>query len=432
MIWRHPAAWLGLVTLVVPILVHLLGRRRPVPLPFPTLRFLDRSEIVPARRHRLNDLPLLVMRLAILTAAVTALAGPVFVAWRRQPAPTIARAIVVDTSSSMSRMTPRGRPARDEARERVQSLSAGDVTTRVIEGDLLASAVATAATWLADQPGRRDLVVISDFQLGALDGADLVALPADVGMNLARIETVALQTVPGPAIAVGGRTFVSRLVLGDGDTRVTWTPAPAGWQAPSPLATVAGPAERQDADAALEAAAAEGVPASASDRLVAVIFPSAPERAAIAAAGRPPGAPWMFDVMNALYGDPLASDLRCDRDRCLDRTAMLSAEISGTTRLVLLPETGAGHLFSAALLRSAWRAAARPAIRELEPMHVPDTRLERFNRPTSAPPARVDAPGADSDGRWIWVVVLALLAIEALMRRPRRAKAAEVPRARVA
>ena len=65
MFWRQPAAWFGLVALAVPILVHLLGRRPPTPLRFPTLRFLDVSTIVPARRHRLNDVRLLIVRLAI-------------------------------------------------------------------------------------------------------------------------------------------------------------------------------------------------------------------------------------------------------------------------------------------------------------------------------------------------------------------------------
>ena len=43
MIWQHPLAWIGLISLAVPLLVHLVGRRRPKLLRFPTLRFFELS-----------------------------------------------------------------------------------------------------------------------------------------------------------------------------------------------------------------------------------------------------------------------------------------------------------------------------------------------------------------------------------------------------
>src|SRR6476646_3466662 len=97
MIWQHPLAWIGLTSLAVPLLVHLVGRRRPKLLRFPTLRFFELSRIVPARRHRLSDVPLMLVRMAILAAAVAAIAGPVFASRARGERDALARAIVLDT-----------------------------------------------------------------------------------------------------------------------------------------------------------------------------------------------------------------------------------------------------------------------------------------------------------------------------------------------
>lgn len=431
MTWRQPAAWFGLFALAIPILVHLLGRRRPKPLRFPTLRFLDVSRIVPARRHRPNDVLLLLVRLAIVAAAVAALAGPVFGTKAANP-DAVARAIVVDTSPSMSRLTSAGTTARDDAQARAQSLAASTPASRIVSAAAIAPAIAAAANWLVDQPARREIVVISDFQAGAVDRPDVASVPADIGLTFVRIDTVRAGEVPGPTLAAGGRVFVSRLSLERDATRALWNEAPAGTQVASPLGTLAGPDDREALSAALEAAVAEGVPGTATDRQIVVIFPRAIERAAIAAAARPPAEAWMFDAIRMLYDDPLLASFRCDDDRCLDRLALSAVADAGASRLALLPATDPGHVFSAALLRSAWRAAARPAsIAELEPRHVDDAVLATWNRPAAPAPA-AGAIGDESHARWLWAVVLLLLAIEAWMRRSPRPAVVEVEHARVA
>ena len=48
MIFQHPIAWLGLAAIAVPILVHLLGRRRARRVKFPTLRFVPASPLRPS------------------------------------------------------------------------------------------------------------------------------------------------------------------------------------------------------------------------------------------------------------------------------------------------------------------------------------------------------------------------------------------------
>jgi hypothetical protein len=54
MTWANPLAFLGLVLAGIPVLIHLLTRRRTVAQPFPTLRFIPPSSVVTSRRHRLS------------------------------------------------------------------------------------------------------------------------------------------------------------------------------------------------------------------------------------------------------------------------------------------------------------------------------------------------------------------------------------------
>ena len=99
MFWLNPSVLLALAAAAAPILIHLLVQRRAERFPFPTLRFLQPTRLAAIRRHVLEDLPLLAVRVALLAAAVAALAGPLFVtkarrlAWDRR----VVRATVVDT-----------------------------------------------------------------------------------------------------------------------------------------------------------------------------------------------------------------------------------------------------------------------------------------------------------------------------------------------
>jgi hypothetical protein len=108
MTWGNPWAWAGLVTVALPILIHLLGRGHARVHRFPTLRFLEASRLLPTRRTRVHDWWLLVTRVGILAVAVAALAQPALRTANRTRAlgRALARAIVLDTSFSMLRATP--------------------------------------------------------------------------------------------------------------------------------------------------------------------------------------------------------------------------------------------------------------------------------------------------------------------------------------
>ena len=76
MIWQNPWAWLGMVGVALPILIHLLGRGHARVLRFPTLRFIDPSRLLPTKRSRIQDPLLLAVRVAIVGCAAIALAQP--------------------------------------------------------------------------------------------------------------------------------------------------------------------------------------------------------------------------------------------------------------------------------------------------------------------------------------------------------------------
>ena len=104
-IWLAPWAWVGLVTVALPIAVHLLTRQQAPVLRFPTLRFIRPTRLAALRWRRLEDLALLGIRLAVLAAAVAALAAPVFVSAERQQQwrARVARAVVMSPMVTQDR-----------------------------------------------------------------------------------------------------------------------------------------------------------------------------------------------------------------------------------------------------------------------------------------------------------------------------------------
>src|SRR5262245_63525921 len=88
MIWLHPLA--------------RQSRRRAERIPFPTLRFIQPTQLPAMRRRAIEDLALLAIRLAIVILAVAAFAGPLLVTPVRQAGwqARLVRAVVVAQGSS--------------------------------------------------------------------------------------------------------------------------------------------------------------------------------------------------------------------------------------------------------------------------------------------------------------------------------------------
>ena len=455
MIWNNPWAWAGLLSLAVPVLVHLLGRRRPTPLPFPSLRFLTETRLVPARRHRLNDIPLMLVRAAILLLAVAALAQPAFFS----AAPTSrlrARAVIVDASASMNRPTANGQTALAAARARAAVLTEGATSSQVIESASLRDALAGATAWLEGQPGVDELVIVSDLQTGTVTRADLSGVPAHIGLVLEAID-VAAGEPPASIVDRPTGAIEMRMQVGQEGTTAVWQPAP-GDVSVNIVTVLAGSADRVAADAAISAARTEGKRTGTTTHPFVVVLPSATDRQALATRARPIDAPWMFDIVRALASDPTVVWLARASVRANTAPAPATAspivrdsggavllaaateDVSGSARLALFADVDPQSALFAAIIATASQAAAgaTPAS-ELDPGRIPADEWKSWQRAPSAPPISRVADRTRSDGRWLWAGVLLLLALEMWMRRGAapgvivpKGTEGEVDRARVA
>ena len=417
MSWQNPWAWLGLLTLALPVLIHLLGRGHARVLPFPSLRFLERSRLLPTRRTRLHDIPLLLVRLAILLAAVAALGQPLFRSSdrARAVAQTLARAIIVDTSFSM-------RDSARSARAEATRLAGESQTSLVVATAEPSREITGAVAWLERQPGRREIAVVSDFQAGTLDSADLAAVPRDIGLRLTRIASTKAP------LEIPSSSHVAAATLAADRTDATWigrSTAPHD----DGLALLTSGADKPRADAARQAAASLAVrlPLDTS-RSIAIVYPGHARPAA-----EPIDSAWMTNVVAALRSDSLliaatratrasgdASGLIVARD-AESRPIITATRAAG--QLVLSAAVDPGSIASAALIAAVQRARSlAPPLAELDPSTIADQTLEAWQRqPSTSDRAQ---PSGDSDGRWFWIAALLLLALETWMRRARRVTAA--------
>ncbi|MBR0459585.1 MAG: BatA domain-containing protein [Victivallales bacterium] len=82
LVFAHPNLLWALGLLAIPILLHLLNRRRPDALIFPTIRFLQHAQLPQKGHKHLQDALLLLLRLLAFAAMLLLLAGP---RWQRPP-----------------------------------------------------------------------------------------------------------------------------------------------------------------------------------------------------------------------------------------------------------------------------------------------------------------------------------------------------------
>ena len=77
MMFQNPAAAWALIALAVPVLIHMLVRRRSKATPFPTAPLHSRDPAGFDRAaHAPKTAPLLLIRIGVLGAAAAAIAGP--------------------------------------------------------------------------------------------------------------------------------------------------------------------------------------------------------------------------------------------------------------------------------------------------------------------------------------------------------------------
>ena len=411
MILLTPWAWVGVLGIGLPILVHLLARGHARVHRFPSLRFLEASRLLPTRRTRIHDTALLAIRCGIVLLACAALAHPVVLTSRRARALDrgLARAIIVDTSASMRRMTARGGPAVDSARRAAQALVQTAQASIVIDSNDPVAALTGAAAWLAGQGRRSEVIVISDFQRGALDSLDVEAIPRELGIGLRRIE-IADTAAAERRAAVGGSVASVRAAVVGNRTDAEWTVS-ARADSGDAVVLLGAESDRATIDAVQKAAATAPVALPTdSTRRIAIVFSSYGDRPALEEAARPAHARWMVDLLAKIEA------------RGISVTRSGVADVIGRSRLALFTRAAPSSLEAvrlAALARQATSVA--PPTRELDPATIPAASLAAWQRSPSDVPSQqrpLDREGP-SDARWLWIAAVVLLLIEQRVRRLR-------------
>ena len=128
----------GLTAAAIPVIIHLIHRRRAPRVPFSTLRFLLVSHRRTARRRRLHNLLILALRMAMMVLLALAVAGPFLRSGAFGSAGAAgAVTIVLDNSLSMSARE-QGRSRYDVAKEAAEAIL-GQLGERDLAAVLLAA-----------------------------------------------------------------------------------------------------------------------------------------------------------------------------------------------------------------------------------------------------------------------------------------------------
>jgi hypothetical protein len=349
---------------------------------------------------------------------VAALAGPIVVTQSRLRTwnARTARAVIVDVSASMNLSPGAGGTLATQARDAGAAEARTATYARVFEVQDLGTGLDRAATWLANSPpARREIVVLSDFQRGAI-GSDIAAhLPVSIGLKLvpigrplSHVAVSGLETLGAPGVAQRHQN----VEVHPESTTVTFDKsevAPTG----GVRFVNALPAEQSSL---LRAVAIAGTPAGSAEQPIAFVFDADKHPGALDGL-TPVRERWMLQAILRLNASStLSSPLRTGaKDR----------------ELVIGVPSPASSFAAASVVRAALVARhSTDDYSEREIARTSDAALSALNRP-SGPVEREAWRAAEStDARWCWLIALVLLAIEQWLRaRPVARRSQEVTRA---
>ena len=446
MLWLNPAALFALTAVAAPILIHILIQRSAERFPFPTLRFLLPTRLAAIRRHLLEDLPLLAVRVALLAAAAAALAGPLLVTAGRRQAwdGRVVRAVVRDGVGAELAPPPAAPPGpADQGRP----LRPAPHQEKAFETASLTDGIRRAILWLETAPpARREVVISSPLPIGSITQADVAAIPADIGVRFERSGTLpAARTVPGGRLLTSGGVR-AREVTFAGD-RTSLRDAAGAEAMVWPIDVVAAQAEQPAVDAAIAAVLSQRVWAAPPDRRARLVLlqPAAVDAdlnvrttSEVVQAFRPAviDEPWMADAVARIARDRdlraaaarVAAGLSAARFTAEPWQTLASAAdgrplavaAGSANGIVVASAARASDVVTPVLLRSIANAIAELSdLRRAEVLPIADAVLQQWSHP-SAPVAspRVDTVDQD-DRRGLWLAALGLLALEMWIRRSR-------------
>ncbi len=434
MVWLQPTSlWLA-VLVAVPIAIHLLRTRRARRLAFPSVRFVRPSQTASVRLHAPSDLLLLALRVAIVLLAALACAQPLWITPAREASwnARTARAIVVDTSESMRD------PSALEPVQRIVARESEAFVTRTFEVATLGSGIERAVAWLQQAPpARREIVVVSDFQLGSMSDAIAGMIPSSVGLRFERVARSNALVVPPVRRLTTADAAAEAYAIGLTD-RGTTIEVQRRQSVESPGFRLLGNAGDENMAAAVRRAlVAAGTAAPDPSRRIAVRTGTAISDGEVSAvAGR-----WMIEIIGGLSRDAELDRLARSITEAVPRAEPWTIVVRGQSNqpvvraaasdaeLVLDCATPLESYFTAAVARAALRVApwSRP-VTESDPSTIPDSTLDTLRREPGPADTTSWQTVEHSDGRWFWAALLLLLAVEAWLRN-RTAEIKEVHRA---
>jgi hypothetical protein len=407
--WLAPAALAGLLAVAGPIAVHLLRRQRARRFVIPSVRFIPEADRSAVRWRHPSDALLLLLRVAIVACAAVALARPLVLhsgrtaAWAERTA----RVVIVDASDSA-----RGMIGGDAI---AAEMSAGDPVLRIDASDP-GGALKRAAAWLAQSPpARREIVVLSDFQAGAVTEEGITGLPPEIGVRLVPFggEQALQREVAGATVLTMDGIAGTRVRLDGSRTAASYTITGA---APEGLQIMA---SAQDADAVarlLRVVSAAGALAPWPAQPIVIRFPGAGPLAPSLArgpgesggpgeGGTGPAASWTFAAAQRFLRSTEVSGLPV---RIGPRGPALVVEADADPR----------SLEAAQLVKAALDARVDAhALAEHEPARIGAATLARWSRAPAPPEAGAWRQSEQSDGRWFWLTALVLIGAESVVRR---------------
>jgi hypothetical protein len=248
MSFLSPLFFVGLATIAVPILVHLIQRERKRVIEFPSLMFVQKIPYQSVRRRRIRHWFLLLLRAAAIALFVLAFARPFFPRGAAAAAAASGNrevVIVLDHSASMG-YGDRWQRAVDAARNVVGSIGGGDRATLVLfarnaeetiratsdRGRLEAAIGAARVTSGATRYGpalklaesiltrsnlpRREVILISDFQKSGWTGAEDINFDEKMTLTPVPVASGADSNVSVPSVTFARAEF-------SGQERITLT-----------------------------------------------------------------------------------------------------------------------------------------------------------------------------------------------------------------
>ena len=431
--WLNPPALVALALAAAPIIIHLFRTRRAERIEFPSLRFVRAAETASARIGWPSDLALLALRIALVVASVLAVARPILLTQSRLNAwnERIARAVVLDTSESMSRAARGGPSAAEAAVAAATAEGRGAAYVRRVEDADLRSGLRRALAWVATAPpAQREVVVISDFQQGALGAADIARVPATVGLRFVRVGNAE------SARTMAGLELLSAPGVPAEQQEIAITPISTAVSVTTGMPDQSGQVQQGlriighgDVQRLLRAVARFGSPAPSALQPIALMFP---DSSTALPAAQPVRQRWMLRTILRLRADPSLSLATQETTG----SAVLSESVEWTSiatdiagrplvsaaqdgpELILGIAAPPTSFIATVVLDAALNArhgdTAQPE-EEISSINVSD--LSAWSRAPA--PVEQDAwrRVEDSDARWFWLAALMLLAVEQTLRR---------------